>query len=279
VKVVLEFLQLVLFFVISFFIVKKIDIFIKTDKYKKKNNYKTSTKDNHFQNLISKISFLRTKENFLSKQGFPLKLNIAKYYTYKIFFALLFFSTSLLNYSSTILPLIFLISGYFLIDIYILLNKKSRDNEICIDLLNVVDSICLQLSADVSLKDAFKKQYENCKNRDFKKALIIFSTKYELSELNIDLAIKELKNRFDILEIDMFCSALCQYNKTGNIIEILENLTEILKNKYIRKLKETTNSKIILVTFGVVIATSNIILMTFYPLFISIGQGFNVIFK
>jgi Flp pilus assembly protein TadB len=185
----------------------------------------------------------------------------------------------LLNYPSSIIPIIFLIIGYFFTDFYILLNKKSRDNEICLDLLNVVDSICLQLSADVSLKDAFKKQYENCINRDFKKALIIFSTKYELSELNIDVAIQELKNRFDILEIEMFCSALSQYNKTGNIIEILENLSEILKNKAIKKIKETTNSKIILVTFGVIIAISNIVLLTFYPLFISIGQGFNVIFK
>jgi Flp pilus assembly protein TadB len=275
----LEFLQLVLFFVISFFIIKKIVIFIKTDKYKKKNNYKTSTKDNQFQKLLSSFSFLRTKENFLSKQGFPLRLNIVKYYITKIVLALLFFCISLLNYPSSIIPMIFLIIGYFLIDFYILLNKKSRDNEICLDLLNVVDSICLQLSADVSLKDAFKKQYENCINRDFKKALIIFSTKYELSELNIDVAIQELKNRFDILEIEMFCSALSQYNKTGNIIEILENLSEILKNKAIKKIKETTNSKIILVTFGVIIAISNIILLTFYPLFISIGQGFNVIFK
>jgi Flp pilus assembly protein TadB len=275
----LEFLQLVLFFVISFFIIKKIVIFIKTDKYKKKNNYKTSTKDNQFQKLLSSFSFLRTKENFLSKQGFPLRLNIVKYYITKIVLALLFFCISLLNYPSSIIPIIFLIIGYFLIDFYILLNKKSRDNEICLDLLNVVDSICLQLSADVSLKDAFKKQYENCINRDFKKALIIFSTKYELSELNIDVAIQELKNRFDILEIEMFCSALSQYNKTGNIIEILENLSEILKNKAIKKIKETTNTKIILVTFGVIIAISNIILLTFYPLFISIGQGFNVIFK
>lgn len=245
----LVYLQLILLFVISFFIVKKIDIIIKTDSYKKKNNIKIPTKDNHFKQFFSHNNFLRTKENFLSKQGYPLNLNSIKYYFFKVFIALLFFSISLVNYSSGVIPILFLLIGYFIIDIYILFNKKSRNNEICSDLLNVVDSISLQLSADVSLKDSLKNQFENCKNKDFKKALIIFKTKYELSELNIDEALKDLKSKFDILEIDMFCSALSEYNKTGNIIEILENLSELLKRKYISLLKEKTTTKIVYITF------------------------------
>ena len=54
--------------------------------------------------------------------------------------------------------------------------------------------------------------------------MIEFSTCYELSELNIDLAINKLKQKFEILELDMFCNALSEYNKSGNIIEILDNL-------------------------------------------------------
>lgn len=145
--------------------------------------------------------------------------------------------------------------------------------------MNVVNSIILELSADVSLKDSLKRQFENCKNRDFKKSMLEFATEYELSELNINNSLNALNEKFDVLEIDMFCNALRQYNSVENIIEILENLSEMLKVKYIQKIKEGTKNKVIYITFGVVIALGNIILLTFYPIIVSISQGFNNIFS
>ena len=109
--------------------------------------------------------------------------------------------------------------------------------------------------------------------------MLALSTKYELSELSVEKAIEELKSKFDILEINMFCNALKEYNKVENIKEILENLAEMLKKKYINSLKEKTHIKILYITCGVILALSNIILIIFYPLFISIGQGFNTIFN
>ena len=69
-----------------------------------------------------------------------------------------------------------------------------------------------------------------------------------------------------------------EYNKIENIIDILENLSDILKVKYIEKLREATRNKILYITFGVILALGNIILLIFYPLFLSLGQGFNTIF-
>ena len=129
------------------------------------------------------------------------------------------------------------------------------------------------------LKDYLKKQFEICKNKDFRKAILEFSNKYELSELDVEKPIEELKNKFDILELNMFCNTLKEYNKVDNITELLDNLAETLKVKYIEKLKEKTKTKILYITFGVILALGNIILITFYPLFISIGQGFNTIFN
>ncbi len=145
--------------------------------------------------------------------------------------------------------------------------------------MNVINSIILELSADVSLKDSLKRQFENCKNRDFKKAMLEFATEYELSEFNIDNSLDMLNKKFEILEIDMFCNTLRQYNSVENIIEILENLSEMLKVKYIQKIKEGTKNKVVYITFGVVIALGNIILLTFYPIIVSISQGFNNIFS
>ena len=109
--------------------------------------------------------------------------------------------------------------------------------------------------------------------------MLEFSTNYELSELSIEKSLKILQDKFNITEINMFCNALSEYNKVGDITEVLENLTEILKTKYIEKLKETTKKKIVYITLGVIIALCNIVLIIFYPLFISIGQGFSTIFS
>lgn len=109
--------------------------------------------------------------------------------------------------------------------------------------------------------------------------MIIFSARYELSELNISEAIHDLEKRFDILELKMFCNALREYNKMGSINEILENLSETLRERRIEILRANTKEKVLYITFGVVVALTNIILLTMYPLFISVGQGFNNIFK
>ena len=77
----------------------------------------------------------------------------------------------------------------------------------------------------------------------------------------------------------MFCNALSEYNHTGNVIEVLENLAESLCEKKVNKIKDDTRTKIIYITIGVLIALTNIILLIFYPLFVSIGQSFNNIFK
>ena len=248
-------------------------------KYQKGSNTRYKSKDTNLKNLISKYNFLKTKELFLSKQGYPLRLDSIRYYLFKILLAVLFFSASYKNYDSIIFSIILSLIGYFFVDFYIYINKKSRDAEICNDLYNVVNSICIQLSAHVSMKDSLKKQFEHCKNDDLKRALIEFSTTYELSELNIDKAINVLETRFDILEIDMFCNALSEYNNTGNVIEVLENLAESLSEKQVAKMKDDTRSKIIYITIGVLIALTNIIVLVFYPLFISISQSFNNIFK
>lgn len=269
----------ILLLLLSFLIVKEYLIKNEAEKYKKKNKIKNISNDESIKKVLKKFNFLKRKNEFLSKQGYPLNLNVISYYAIKVILAVIFILAAKINYNSLLVSVTFFITGYFLIDVYIIINKKSRDAEICTDLLNVSNSISLQLSANITLKDSLKKQFEICKNKDFRKAMLEFSNKYELSELDVTKPINELKNKFDLLELNMFCNSILEYNKVSNIIEILENLSETLKVKYIEKLKEATRTKILYITFGVIVALGNIILITFYPLFISIGQGFNTIFN
>ena len=269
----------ILFLIISYIILKDILVQKQIDNYKKKNKLKIIPKEKFSKNILKKSNFLNSKDKLLSKQGYPLNLNAVTYYIAKILLASIFFLSASFNYNSVLLSIILPIIGYFLIDMYIFINKKTRESAICEDLLNVTNSISLQLSANIPLKDSLKRQFEICKNKDFKKAMLEFSTNYELSELSIEKSLKILQDKFDITEINMFCNALSEYNKVGDITEVLENLTEILKTKYIEKLKETTKKKIVYITLGVIIALCNIVLIIFYPLFISIGQGFSTIFS
>lgn len=272
-------LLFVLFFILSYLLVHSVSVKHQVDKFKKRNNIQVVAKENSIKKLFSKINFIKTKENFLYSQGYPLKLNGITYYITKIVLTLFLSLAGLINYNSYSAMLILGLIGFYFIDIYIMAHKKTRDSEVCTDLLSITDSLSLQLSSYVPLKDALKNQYENCKNKDFRKSIMMFATKYELSELNITSALNDLKSRFNILEVDMFCNTIEQYNKVGNIIELLENLSSTLRIKYMDKLKEKTRMKVIYITFGVIIALTNIILITFYPMFISIGNNFNGIFK
>ena len=222
----INYLLFVLFFVLSYLFVEKFYINSQVNKFKKRNSIQAIAKENSIKKLFSKINFIKTKENYLFLQGYPLKLHAISYYLVKIIMAIVFGLAGLFNYHSYFVMLSFGVVGCLLVDVYIAINKKSRDNEICSDLLSVTNSIAMQLSSYVPLKDSLKNQYENCQNKDFKKAIMIFATEYELSELNIENALKDLNSRFNILELDMFCNTISQYNKVGNIIELLENLSE-----------------------------------------------------
>ena len=279
VEIMLEIILLLLIFVCCYLLINRVMIKWQLDKYKNKSKSLFQTKEVRFKKFFSKFNFIKTKETFLSKQGYPLKLDSIRYYMLKLMLVVIFFTAASVNYKSIIMAILLAILGYFFIVFYIAFYKKSRDSEICNDILNIANSVCLQLSSHISLKDSLKMQYDNCKNKDFKKAMIEFSTCYELSELNIDAAIKNLNNKFEIIELDMFCNALSEYHRSGNIIEILENLADGLSEKQMEQIREITRSKIIYITLGVILALTNIILLIFYPLFVSVGQGFQTIFK
>ena len=88
-KVLIDILLFVLLFCLSYLLVYYINVFQKSDKYKKRNNIQIPTKENSLKNFFSKINFISSKENFLSKQGYPLKLNAISYYFLKAFLMIL----------------------------------------------------------------------------------------------------------------------------------------------------------------------------------------------
>ena len=80
----INYILLLLIFISCFLIISRINLKIQYDKYKNKSNSLFQTKEIQFKNFISKINFIKTKEIFLSKQGYPLKLDVIRYYLLKI---------------------------------------------------------------------------------------------------------------------------------------------------------------------------------------------------
>lgn len=93
----------VLLFILLYYAVSCIDIKNKANKYKKKNNLNVSTKEYFFKDFFQKINFLNSKDAFLSKQGYPLNLNVYSYYFVKILLATVFFFAGTKNYESSII--------------------------------------------------------------------------------------------------------------------------------------------------------------------------------
>ena len=249
-------------------------------------NYKCGYALGFWNNLVVLVGLVMTLTGFVTYRFRETRaLTMAEFFQkrynrgFRIFAGTLAFISGVINYNSMIVAIAFSVIGYYFIDIIIMLKKKERDSEICVDLMHVTSSICLQLSAGVSLKSSLKKQYENCKNKDMRKSFLEFSTKYELSELNIVESTKVLSDKYDILEMNMFCRALETYNETTRIEDVLDNLYQMLKKRNVERIKQNTLTKVLYITFGVVTALGNIILIIFYPLFLNIGQGFNSVFK
>lgn len=275
----MSYLLLLLMLATCYQLAKRILLKVQLDKYQNKSQSFFQTKEIQFKHMISKFNLIKTKEIFLSKQGYPFHLDVIRYYSLKIIISSCCFLAGCMNYGSVIMAIFLAALGYFLLDLLLVFHKKTRDSEICQDLFRVTNSLCLQLSAQVSLQDSLSTQYEQCQNADFRKAMMEFATYYELSEFNMELAIRTLKQKFDLLELDLFGNALCEYHRSGHVLEILENLAETLKEKQMEQVKQITRNKVLYITLGVMVALGNIILLTFYPLFVSVGQGFQQIFQ
>ena len=99
-KLLINILLFFSFFIIIYLIIYQCYISKESDGYKKRINFKVSTKENSLKNFFSKINFISSKENFLSKQGYPLKLNAISYYFVKFFLACLLLVAGSVNYSS-----------------------------------------------------------------------------------------------------------------------------------------------------------------------------------
>lgn len=225
------------------------------------------------------FNIISNKDNALRKQGYPLGLTGYTYYPVKLGLFFVCFLPALINYNSVATSLIIGLIGGFSPDIYVLVNSHIRNNSLKEDLMNAADCLCLQLSANMTLKDALRGIHEICVNRDAKKAFIRLSAEYELTGHNIEIASDNFKNSFEILEADLFSAALKQQIFSGSSQETLTNLAELLREGYLDRLNIKTKMKNVYVIVGVIVIMINIVVLTMFPIFVDVGEGMRKIFS
>lgn len=270
---------LVPIFMLCYCVLVKVNAKINRDRYQTrygKKHVKAVKRNNEW---MKKIHFIKAADKKLYRQGNPLGVNGYTFYAIKTAMFILCFLSGMRSYHSFLMAAVIGILGYFSPDIFIYSNSILRNNAIRNDMLNAVDCLYLQMSANMTLEDALRGLHQVCENKDLKKEMIKLASEYELSGHNIEKAAEEFKDAFDVLEIELFASALKQQVINGNSQEALGNLSEILREGYIDRLNIRTRIKSLYIITGVIVIMIDIILLTMFPIFMDVGEGMKQIFE
>ncbi|MGE5329017.1 MAG: type II secretion system F family protein [Deltaproteobacteria bacterium] len=268
-------------FMLCYFGLKKLSSRAKKNWYQAKYGERNRKYARHSRDIswLKEFHFIKAMDKKLIQQGNPLGLNGHVFYLIKILLFALCFVMGVRSYNSYFTAFIVGALGFFSLDLFIHVNGIIRNNSINNDLINAVDCLYLQMSASMTLGHALRGLHEVCENKDLKKEMIKLSSEYELSGHNIEKAAEEFKNAFNIIEIDLFASALKQQIFNGNSRDSLGNLSEILREGYIDRLNIRTKLKSFCIIIGVVIIMIDIIALTMFPIFVDAGEGMKKIFQ
>ncbi len=247
--------------------------------FKSQISYTPKRSKNYNSKILADInSKISNKQRQLNNLGNPYGLNGKNFYVVKFLLLAIFLILSIINDLSYINILIVSIISFFLLDILIFLNKKSLYSNIQKDLSNIVDNVYLQLASNINMSKILRDISYVCKTKVFRDALVSMSNVYEYTGYNIQTAVLELKRKFDIVEVDMFCNALVEQTLLGDNIALFENLSNVLTQKNLEQIKLNTKKKIVFITMGITVTLLNISLLVFYPIMNSFSESFSNIF-
>lgn len=217
-------------------------------------------------------------DNYLLKAGNPMNISPASYFALKIVLAVLIPIYAYMNYHDFWMTFLGFLTGLFVIDVMILIEKKSRKEQILEDLPDVVDSLRIQVSSGVPLASAVQELYKIPRNKSFSKRLEKLSATYSITK-NMGFAVGEFKKHFDMVEIEGLCLTLEQNEATGSSLGLLENQSQILQANHIFKIQKDTKKKEYIVIFSMILILINIASIILYPIVSQINQSLKSIFS
>ncbi|KHD38174.1 membrane protein [Clostridium acetobutylicum] len=223
----------IMFLICSFTATYYIRYFI---KFKFNSRYKKAKESNlvikHKTYDLIKLFNLKLIEDKLIKSGNPFKLNFKTYIFIKFVTSAIGAIASLqyigLSFSGCLFGIAASILGFFLVDILDYLSNKDDKNKIRLDLADVYDLITIQTIAGVSVGHALLEANTVCKSKRLKKSLIRLAAKINLSK-NIEKALDEFNQEYDMHEIDAFVAVIKESITSGVSEEALDDQSSALK--------------------------------------------------
>lgn len=185
------------------------------------------------------INYEQTKE-YLKIRGNPFKLNVEKYYIYKVLGALVSFRIVQI-YLGYGFALIGLIPGFFIIDLLIKKEVEKETNDIRLELAKIEKLIVTQVSAGSPIENALTEIHTEVENKRFMKDLKIACEKINLDQ-NVEAAMDDLSKKYIIPDVKIFCETIKQSTKSGMIEKMLNGQIDILNQKNIVVIKKKNKS-------------------------------------
>lgn len=170
-------------------------------------------------------------------------------------------------------------AAYLIPKLYMDINKNNVKKRTLIDLLNVVESLSVQMSSNMPLKFALKNLPDACKYSKFKDAMTDLYLEYQLTGFCLTKALKKLKSKFPYTEILMFASAVEQQARGANSEAAYSNLLQVLKDKNIEYVENSTENKTGLLIIGVFIILINLLIVGCYPVIVEVNQNLNTLLR
>lgn len=209
------------------------------------NIYKEFFKDRFIEKAIERkmeekqygyFSSERIKR-YLKSRGFA-SMNPINYILYKFAISIMLFICFYINYGILISIFVSII-GFFLLDIAIEFSNKQDNKKIVVDIVRVFDSIKIQIYSGSFISDALKESYLIARNKRFKRALRELNSQLTLTN-SLENSIEEFNTKFNCKYIDIFCLAIKQGNESGQLNDILDDVSASLKEIDLIVQKEET---------------------------------------
>ena len=196
-----------------------------------------------------------------------------------IVFAFIIFIISTYTYKSIMCGALYGGIGFLIPRFYKRLMSSIEKRKTLIDLLNVTESLSVQLTSNMPLKLVLKNLPDVCKYKRFKDAMIDLYLEYQLTGFSLSSSLSKLKSKFEYTEILMFASAIEQHARGGNSEEAYANLLLVLTDKNIEYIEKNTESKMTLMILGVIIILINLLVMGCYPIITEVNENLHTMLK
>lgn len=226
--------------------------------------------------LILYKVYIANKAKRLEKSNKIIQLKLTKI---EIIFSSIMFAIALYTYKSLIHGVLFGVFAYAIPKLYESLIKKSEKKKTLMDLLNIIESLNVQISSNMPLKLVLKNLPDICKYSRFKNMMTDLYLEYQLTGFSLTKSLRRLKEKFPYTEISMFASALEQHARGNNSAEAYNNLILVLKEKNIEYIENITESKTTILVIGVVIILINLLIMGCYPVIIEVSDNLDMLLR